>query len=88
MLPNGLSAASILLGAMYGGYVVSPLNLLAQDTQLAYMLAHSGTRLVFCAPEFLDRLQRLSEDARVDPKLRPTDPDRLDLPGARHERRD
>jgi acyl-CoA synthetase (AMP-forming)/AMP-acid ligase II len=79
MLPNGLSAASILLGAMYGGYVVSPLNLLAQDAQLAYVLAHSGTRLVFCAPEFVERLQRLSKDARVDPKLRATDPDRLDL---------
>ncbi|HSS71778.1 MAG TPA: AMP-binding protein [Casimicrobiaceae bacterium] len=80
MLPNGLSAASILLGAMYGGYVVSPLNLLAQDTQLAYVLSHSATRLVFCVPEFVERLQRLSKDARVDPKLRSTDPDRLDLP--------
>jgi long-chain acyl-CoA synthetase len=81
MLPNGLSAASVLLGAMYGGYVVSPLNLIAQDAQLAYVLAHSGTRLVFCAPEFVDRLQRLCKEARVAPKLRPTDPDRLDLPG-------
>ncbi len=34
---------------MYGGYVVSPLNLLAQDAQLEYTLAHSDTRIVFAA---------------------------------------
>src|SRR5215469_7030121 len=45
MLPNGVSAASVFLGAMYAGYVVSPINLLAQDSQLAHVLAHSGTRM-------------------------------------------
>ena len=34
MLPNGVSAASVFLGAMYGGYVVSPVSLLAQDALL------------------------------------------------------
>jgi acyl-CoA synthetase (AMP-forming)/AMP-acid ligase II len=34
MLPNGAAAATLLLGAMVAGYVVSPLNLLAQDTHL------------------------------------------------------
>ena len=80
MLPNGVSAANVLLGAMYCGYVVSPLNLLAQDSQLAYVIAHSETRLVFAAPEFIERLQRLCKEARSDAKLRPTNPDRLDLP--------
>jgi long-chain acyl-CoA synthetase len=80
MLPNGIAAASVFLGAMYAGYIVSPVNLLAQDTQLAYMLAHSGTRIVFAAPEFIDRLHALRPHA--DMVLRATDPDRLDLPGA------
>src|SRR5664279_1471065 len=31
MLPNGAAAATLLLGTMVSGYVVSPLNLLAQD---------------------------------------------------------
>ena len=65
MLPNGIAAASVFLGAMYGGYVVSPVNLLAQDSQLAYTLAHSGTRIVFAAPEFVDRLHALV-DAHAD----------------------
>jgi len=80
MLPNGAAAASVFLGAMYAGYVVSPVNLLAQDTQLAYTLAHSGTRIVFAAPEFMDRLHALRPHAQV--VLRATDPDRLDLPDA------
>ena len=43
------SAATVFLGAMYGGYVVSPINLLAQDAQLEYTLAHSETRIVFAS---------------------------------------
>jgi long-chain acyl-CoA synthetase len=80
MLPNGASAAGILLGGMYCGYVVSPLNLLAQDSQLAYVLAHSDTRFVFAAPDFVDRLQALKKNAGSDARLRSTDADRLDLP--------
>ena len=81
MLPNGVAAASVFLGAMYAGYVVSPVNLIAQDTQLAYTLAHSGTRIVFAAPEFIDRLHALRPRDRGEIVLRATDPDRLDLPG-------
>ena len=46
MLPNGVSAASVFLGAMYAGYVVSPINLIAQDAQIAYVLGHSGARFI------------------------------------------
>ncbi|MDQ2916993.1 MAG: AMP-binding protein [Pseudomonadota bacterium] len=49
MLENGASAATVFLGAMYGGHVVSPINLHAQDAQLEYTLAHSDTRIVFTA---------------------------------------
>jgi long-chain acyl-CoA synthetase len=49
MLPNGISAAGILLGATYGGYVVSPISLLAQDAQIDYTLRHSGTRIAVTA---------------------------------------
>ena len=54
MLPNGVAAASVFLGAMYGGYVVSPMSLLAQDALIEHTLAHSETRIVFAAPEFVD----------------------------------
>ncbi len=79
MLPNGIAAASVFLGAMYAGYVVSPVNLLAQDSQLEYTLAHSRTRLVFAAPEHIERLRALLLRAQSAALVRATDPDRLGL---------
>src|SRR6266508_710785 len=79
MLPNGIAAASIFLGAMYAGYIVSPVNLLAQDAQLEYTLAHSGTRLIFAAPELVDRLRALLRRTNNPALVRTTDPDRLEL---------
>src|SRR6202171_5369696 len=81
MLPNGAAAATLLLGAMVAGYVVSPLNLLAQDTHLEYTLAHSDTRFVFAAPEFVDRIRRLLNTAARKVTVRATDPDVLRLDG-------
>jgi acyl-CoA synthetase (AMP-forming)/AMP-acid ligase II len=81
MLPNGAAAATLLIGTMAAGYVISPLNLLAQDAHLEYTLAHSDTRLVFAAPEFVDRLRRLAP-AGSKPMVRPTDPDALQLEDA------
>ena len=58
MLENGASAATVFLGAMYGGYVVSPVNLHAQDAQLDYTLAHSETRIVFASEGHRERLEK------------------------------
>ena len=77
MLPNGAAAATLLLGTMVAGYVVSPLNLLAQDAHLEYTLAHSDTRLVFAAPEFVDRIRRLLGTTGRRVTVRATDPDLL-----------
>src|SRR6266702_3724289 len=38
MLPNGVSAATLFLGTMYAGRVVSPLNLIAQDSHLEHSI--------------------------------------------------
>jgi long-chain acyl-CoA synthetase len=56
MLHNGYQAARLLLGAMYGGFVVQPINLLSQRSQLEYVLSHSDTRVVFVADEYRSRL--------------------------------
>lgn len=79
MLPNGAAAATLLLGTMVSGYVVSPLNLLAQDAHLEYTLAHSETRFVFAAPEFVDRIRRLLSTTGRSVTVRATDPDDLKL---------
>jgi long-chain acyl-CoA synthetase len=82
MLPNGISAASVLLGAMYGGYIVSPVSLLAQDSQIEYTLAHSGTRIVFAAPGEVERLRHIVARVGNGAIVRPTPADGLALPQA------
>ena len=79
MLPNGVAAAGVFLGAIYGGYVVSPVSLVAQDALLEHTLAHSETRIVYAAPEFVERLRSII--ARIGSRaiVRPTSPDDLRL---------
>jgi long-chain acyl-CoA synthetase len=55
-LPNGLQTAAIFLGAMYGGYVSVPLNLLAQGAQLEYVLGHCDAKLVFTTRDQAEQL--------------------------------
>ena len=77
MLPNGTAAAGVFLGAMYGGYVVSPVSLLAQDALIAHTLHHSRTRIVFAAPEYVSRLQMIVAKQGSGTIIRPTSPDDL-----------
>ncbi|HKP65982.1 MAG TPA: AMP-binding protein [Casimicrobiaceae bacterium] len=79
MLENGISAASVFLGAMYGGYVVSPINLLAHDAQLEYTLTHSESRLVFTTAANRDRVEAIRERTRAAFEIRIVDIDGIDL---------
>jgi acyl-CoA synthetase (AMP-forming)/AMP-acid ligase II len=79
MLPNGVAAAGVFLGAMYGGYIVSPVSLLAQDALIEHTLAHSATRIVFAAPEFVPRLQSIVARIGSGASVRPASPDDLAL---------
>jgi acyl-CoA synthetase (AMP-forming)/AMP-acid ligase II len=79
MLPNGVAAAGVFLGAMYGGYVVSPISLLAQDALIEHALAHSRTRVVFAAEEHVDRLRAAAARVGSHATVRPTSPDDLAL---------
>ena len=53
---NGRRTAVQLLGPMVGGYVAVPLNLVAQPSQLEYVLAHSGAKLAFADAENIGRV--------------------------------
>jgi long-chain acyl-CoA synthetase len=80
MLPNGVAAATIFIGSMAAGRIVSPINLLAQDALLEYTLAHAAPHAIFVVPEFFDRLSALVARIGLQPALISTDPDRVDLP--------
>jgi acyl-CoA synthetase (AMP-forming)/AMP-acid ligase II len=57
MMGNGYQATKIFLGAMYSAFVVAPLNLLAQPSQLDYVLDHSEANLVFFTRDQKERLE-------------------------------
>src|SRR3954468_14675997 len=57
MLHNGYQTGRLLIGVMYAGFTVAPLNLLSQASQLSYVLDHSDTRLVFTSAELAERLK-------------------------------
>src|SRR5471030_221608 len=75
MLHNGYQTGRLLIGVMYAGYMVAPLNLLAQQSQLAYVLDHSDTRLVFTSSELAPRLHAALENIRRDIQVVVIDPD-------------
>ena len=68
-LHNGLQTAAIFLGAMYGGYVSVPLNLLAQGAQLEYVLEHCDAKIVFTtsdqAAQLADRVRAVSRPIAI-----------------------
>ena len=79
MMGNGYQTARIFLGTMYSGMVVAPLNLMAQPSQLEYVLGHSDTRLVFYTKDQAERLFTAAERVSREIKLVEIDIDDGDL---------
>jgi long-chain acyl-CoA synthetase len=82
---NGIQTARLLLGAMYGGFVANPLNLLCQPSQLRYIVEHSDTRVIFAAPDTRDAAAAALEEMRAQGLQREvalivTEPDASALP--------
>ena len=57
LLHNGYQTTTIFLGTMAAGFVVTPLNLLAQGAQLAYVLEHSDVKFVFTSAHYEAQLR-------------------------------
>lgn len=79
-MPNGIQTAALLLGAMYSGLVVHPLNLLCQPSQLRYIVEHSDTRMIFDCDETKDALAAACAESRRRVAIVHTAPDALELP--------
>ncbi|MDP2810142.1 MAG: AMP-binding protein [Rhodocyclaceae bacterium] len=69
LMHNGYQTCRLFIGAMYGGYCVTPLNLLAQPAQLAYVLEHSDTEIVFVAPDQAERLRQACTNLARPPRM-------------------
>ena len=46
IMPNGVGTVQLLLGALYGGWCVNPVNLLSNTEQMLYVLTHSDCTVV------------------------------------------
>lgn len=81
LLPNGLQVYRLFVGCMAAGYVATPLSLIAQPAQLAYVLTHSDSQLVFVAAEHLERLQAALQQVEREIRVVVVDPDSGEIPG-------
>ncbi|WP_322060405.1 AMP-binding protein [Paraburkholderia sp. J63] len=85
MMGNGIQTATLLLGAMYSGLIAHPLNLLCQPSQLAYIVEHSDSRMIFASAQTSGALSAaiaaLREQGMTrDIALVGTEPDAIALP--------
>ena len=69
MLGNGYQMTKLFLGTMYGGFVIAPLNLMAQPAQLEYVLNHSDTKLVFFSQDQKEKLETAAKAVKRDIEL-------------------
>ena len=75
MLHNSYQAARLLIGVMYAGFMVVPLNLLAQASQLGYVFDHSDSELVFTSEELAPRVREALAGASREIEVVVIDPD-------------
>ena len=59
LLDNGYWTVAIMLGAMYSGAVIVPMNAVAGASVLDYVLDHSDSRLLFVSPLYRDKYPEL-----------------------------
>lgn len=82
VMPNGLATLRVLLGALWGGRCVNPVNLLAQAEQMRYVIEHSDCKVVVVAPEWHERIRAVIGAIERPIAIVVVDPDAAELPGA------
>jgi long-chain acyl-CoA synthetase len=81
VMPNGLNTLQVLLGTLYGGRCVNPVNLLSQPDQMRYVLAHSDCKVVVVAPEWEERVRGMLRELDRPVAVVVADADGDGLPG-------
>ncbi len=68
LLNNGFWTTRLFLGVMANNRIIVPLNAVAGNLQLIYVLGHSDVEAVFVAPEYREKLAELMQ--QVDRPIR------------------
>jgi acyl-CoA synthetase (AMP-forming)/AMP-acid ligase II len=79
MMGNSYQSALIIVGTMYAGLVVAPLNLQAQHDVLKYVLDHSDSKLVFVTEFQHERLQKALAEVERSIEVVVIDKDAADI---------
>ena len=59
LIENSLSSIQLMLGIMYSGMIQVPLNLIAGEEQLTYVVNHSGAQIIFVSSKYIDLAQKI-----------------------------
>ena len=78
-LHNAYQTALLFLGTMLGGYVIAPLNLLSQRSQLAYVIGNCDGKVLVTSREYEKPLAEALEEVRRPVQVVVIDPDATDL---------
>ncbi len=84
VMPNGLATLQWLLGVMWAGRCVNPVNLLGAGEPMRYVLDHSDCALVLVSPDWEARVREIVATLPRPVAVRVVDPDdpRVDGPEA------
>ena len=66
---NSLTSIQLMLGIMYSGMTNVPLNLVAGEKQLAYILNHSGSKILFSTKPNINLARRVIEISKKNVEL-------------------
>jgi len=66
LIENSLSSIHLMLGIMYSGMIQVPLNIVAGEEQLSYVVNHSDAKIIFVSLNYLDLAQKITSKASRD----------------------
>ncbi len=72
---NSLSGIQLMLGIMYSGMIQVPLNLVAGEDQLAYIIQHSETKILFSTKSNLELAKKVIKKSNCEVELVEIDKD-------------
>lgn len=85
VMPNGLGTLAALLGTLYGGRCVNPVNLLSQPEQMRYVLTHADAGVLVVAPQWEEQVRAMIASLGREVCILVIDPDKPSSPLARKE---
>ena len=73
--PNGVAGCFAFLGAVFGGFRATPLNLVAGKNALKFVLEHSQSKLILCADDSRQLINDVVADLANPPSIISMDTD-------------